>query len=113
MCGLLRAGKETVLTSLRLVMSIFETCPPRVPVVKPNTTVRRQVESQGNAPVWSVESTLPCLEVEERDEVVARHVDRGLLFIGQHDQTVAGPLPSPAIVLVTATCLGSMAIAWT
>jgi hypothetical protein len=36
------------------------------------------------------------LEIEERDEVVPRHVDRGLLLIGQDDQAVAGPLAEPA-----------------
>jgi len=53
------------------------------------------------------------LEIEERDEVVPRHVDRGLLLIGQGAQAVAGPLPRPPIVLVMATCLGSIAMAWT
>jgi len=36
MCGLLRAGNETVLTSFRLTMSIFETVSASRSGVKPN-----------------------------------------------------------------------------
>jgi hypothetical protein len=36
MCGLLRAGKATVLTSVRLIMSIFETVSASRSGMKPN-----------------------------------------------------------------------------
>src|SRR5256885_1342953 len=58
-------------------------------------TVRRQVEVSGKCSGLERRVHATVLEVEERNEIVARYVDCRLLFIGQHDQTVAGALGEP------------------
>ncbi len=58
-------------------------------------TVRRQVEVSREGPGLESGLYLAALEVEKGDEVVARDVDRGLLLVGQHHQTVAGARAEP------------------
>src|SRR5947209_5098540 len=58
-------------------------------------TVRRQVEISGKGGGLERGVDLTALKIEEGDDILPRDIDRGLLPVRQHHQTVPRPLTQP------------------